>query len=150
MEVFYMIAQKLGFKFTLDPPSDGDLWGNEITPGNYSGLNGDLQHRRSDMGWANTFVLPGFRHYIDYATYDMERICFLMKKPERYPVWMSAVSAFDFLIWMGLIAVMTAVGVATVVYSQVHWQPELRASDVLYVLAAGLVDASQPNLKYAK
>ena len=46
MLLFQAIADKLGLSYALSPPSDGGLWGEEVAPGNFTGLVGDLQHGR--------------------------------------------------------------------------------------------------------
>ncbi len=46
MLIFLAVAEKLGFDYEFAPPSDGGKWGEEVAPGNFTGLIGELQNGR--------------------------------------------------------------------------------------------------------
>lgn len=78
-KIFKEIASKLGFAYTVSPPVQCCLWGQEQSPGNYTGLVGDLQSSRSDVGWANMFVQPFRKQLIDFtAPFKSDYVCFVV------------------------------------------------------------------------
>ena len=80
MKIFSAIAKALNFKFTITPPSDGGLWGEEVEPGVFSGIVGDLQKEISDVVWADLFVVPNRMKYIDYAEpYAIDYVCYMVR-----------------------------------------------------------------------
>ena len=79
------ISQALNFEYTIAPPSDGGLWGEEISPGNFTGVVGELQKGYADIIWANLFVVPDRFKYIDYLDpYSTDYVCYMVcKKSSR-------------------------------------------------------------------
>ena len=48
---------------------------------NTTGLVGQLQFRRSDIGWANMFMIPDRMKYIDYTIpYTIDHASFMLSK----------------------------------------------------------------------
>lgn len=90
------------------------------------------------------------RHALDFATYDMERICFMVKKPDKNPLWKSAVTAFDTWTWFSVGVMIATVSVVTVIYRKIHKKTEIT---VLKILGAGLLDVPQfwiVDIKYGR
>ena len=75
------IAAVLNFKYVISPPSDGELWGAEVQPGVFSGLVGELQNEKSDVGWALLFITPDRYKYIEYTNpFEVDHLCYMVSK----------------------------------------------------------------------
>ena len=90
---------------------------------NTTGLVGQLQFRRSDIGWANMFMIPDRMKYIDYTIpYTIDHASFMLSKfsyntilgtryvyysklfPEKPPVppqWMRIFTPLQKSTWLG-------------------------------------------------
>ena len=69
----------MGFRYTISPPITCCVWGFEATPGNFTGLVGDLQRDLTDIAWADIFLLASRTKYIDFSTpYNEDLACFLV------------------------------------------------------------------------
>lgn len=80
VKIFNSIAGAMNFNFTITPPSDGGLWGEEVEPGVFSGIVGELQNENADVIWADLFVVPNRMKYIDYAhPYAIDYVCYMVK-----------------------------------------------------------------------
>eukprot|EP00094_Tigriopus_californicus_P002817 TCALIF_02716-PA protein Name:"Protein of unknown function" AED:0.41 eAED:0.41 QI:0/0.25/0/0.4/0.75/0.8/5/0/387 len=55
VNIFKTTAKKLGLSYEIGPPTDGEKWGRFSPPNHFSGLMGDMQYERSDVGWANLY-----------------------------------------------------------------------------------------------
>ena len=64
--VIQTLAQTMNFTIDIQPPPNGELWG-ENKNGSFTGLVGQLQRERSDVGWANVYMVPDRMKYIDYT-----------------------------------------------------------------------------------
>ena len=79
IKIMDAISKAMNFKYTISPPSDGGLWGEEVTPGNFSGIAGELQKEYVDIIWANLFVVPDRFKYIDYAyPHATDYVCYMV------------------------------------------------------------------------
>ena len=94
--VMSSLAKKLNFKLDIKPPPNGELWGenkNGTFTGNtiksigslakvlLKGLVGQLQREKSDIGFANLFMVPDRMKYIDYTDpYIIEYANFMLSK----------------------------------------------------------------------
>ena len=69
------------------PPTDGGTWGSDRDgDGVYSGLLGDLQARRADLGVAQLFVRRKRMGIMDFSGhYDYDYSCFMVRKPKPLP-----------------------------------------------------------------
>ena len=75
------ISKALNFKYTIDPPSDGGLWGEMVSPGVFTGVVGELQKEFADVIWANLFIIPDRFQYIDYLDpYATDYVCYMVCK----------------------------------------------------------------------
>ena len=75
------ISKALNFKYTINPPSDGGLWGEMVSPGVFTGVVGELQKEFADIIWANLFIIPDRFQYIDYLDpYATDYVCYMVCK----------------------------------------------------------------------
>ena len=75
------ISNALNFVYKISPPSDGGMWGEETSPGVFSGIVGELQKEYADVIWADLFVVPDRFKYIDYADpYATDYVCYMVHK----------------------------------------------------------------------
>ena len=105
VKIFKTIAEKLNLKsYSIKRPSDGGLWGEEISPGRFTGLMGDLQRDKADIGWAQLFIIPNRAKIIDYTSaYDIDYLCYMLAKPPPLPPWTAVVLPFELSIWLCLL-----------------------------------------------
>ena len=61
------LREYLGFELAIAEPADGGLWGGEESPGNFSGLSGDIAKNKTDIGFAEIFIKLENLKYIDYT-----------------------------------------------------------------------------------
>ena len=71
------LATNLNFNMNIQPPPNGELWG-ENRNGSFTGLVGELQQDRSDIGWADLFLVPDRMKYIDYTGREFNQIDLLL------------------------------------------------------------------------
>ena len=75
------ISNSLNFVYKISPPSDGGLWGEQISPGVFSGIVGELQKEYADVIWADLFVVPDRFKYVDYADpYATDYVCYMVNQ----------------------------------------------------------------------
>ena len=73
------MAKSLNFVYTIAPPSDGGLWGEEVDHGVFSGITGELQKGHADVIWTDMFVVPDRFQYIDYTDpYATDYVCYMV------------------------------------------------------------------------
>ena len=53
--------------FSCREPTDGNRWGLDDAAGNFSGLQGDLQFGKTDVAWANLFVIEKRIRIMDFT-----------------------------------------------------------------------------------
>ncbi len=105
VRIFKTIIAKLGItSFSISRPSDGGLWGEERSPGNFTGLMGDLQRGVADVGWAQLFIIPNRVVIVDYTSaYDTDYLCYMVAKPEALPAWTAVVLPFEPIMWLSVV-----------------------------------------------
>ena len=74
------LATNLNFNMNIQPPPNGELWG-ENRNGSFTGLVGELQQDRSDIGWADLFLVPDRMKYIDYTGREFNHVDLLLTSP---------------------------------------------------------------------
>ena len=78
------IAKALNFNYVIASPSDGELWGAEVSNGVFSGLVGELHHEKSDLGWALLFITPDRYKYIDYTNpFEVDHLCYMVRQKKN-------------------------------------------------------------------
>ncbi len=106
---------------------------------------------RADVGFANLFMIPNRRRTIDYSdAYEVDYVCFMLRKPSALPQWTALVTAFPLSLWAAVLASAAASFAFAAAYSAFH--PRSEAGPALFVtsLAGMLVDESQPIMKKIK
>ena len=122
--IFNDIAQALNLSFDIQPSSDGGKWGmvkKNDTDFTVTGIYGDLKvikllistcgsinlfyscflshkDKVTDIGFANLFIiesheLNNFNEYL--IPHNIDRVCFLVKKPLANPKWMYIFISFQ-------------------------------------------------------
>ena len=91
-QIMKSLAGNLNFNMDIRSPPNGELWGENMN-GSFTGeaynlivnlilgvgLVGELQKERSDIGWADLFLIPDRMKYIDYtAPYQVEYASFML------------------------------------------------------------------------
>ena len=86
-QVKFLKQKKLSIPHICRPPTDGGTWGSDRDgDGVYSGLLGDLQARRADLGVAQLFVRRKRMGIMDFSGhYDYDYSCFMVRKPKPLP-----------------------------------------------------------------
>lgn len=92
--VFENIAYALKFDYVINTPSDGGKWGEQISPGVFNGIVGDVTKKIADVGWANIWVVPARTPYIDFSKpYYIDYACYLVSCIIRHNLILPAPSA---------------------------------------------------------
>ncbi len=87
VELVRAVESSLGGSVAVGPPTDGGIWGDDFDgDGVFSGMVGDLQAGRVDLGFSQLFVKEERRGFMDFTLeYDYEYACFLVKKYPPLP-----------------------------------------------------------------
>ena len=95
------LTRALNFKLELTSPSDGGLWGEDLKNGSYTGLVGDVQTNKVDLGWAGIFLFPERANIIGY-TYPTfyDSVCFMVAKSQALPHWLALILPLDQTTWI--------------------------------------------------
>ena len=104
-----------------------------------------FQNGYTDVAFANLFVIPVRKKYIDYLQpYNTDYVCFLVKKPPPNPKWQDLMIPFDKEIWYGiLITLITCILVASIM-TGVLLRNECHPRDSLINIFAIFLDESIP------
>ena len=79
VKVLREISKELGFQFDLERPSDGELWGFDLGNGTFTGLAGDIQFSRRDIGFVNLFLRGIYLDMMEFTyPHDYDTFCFLV------------------------------------------------------------------------
>ena len=74
------MSDVMNFTFSIVPPSDGTTFGEEIEPGNFTGVFGELQKDNADIIWADLWVkLNRYKHFDFTYPYRIEQVCFMVR-----------------------------------------------------------------------
>lgn len=61
------MGKALNFSVEFRQPSDGEMWGWEQENGSWTGLMGDLQRRKADLGVADLYIMEQYFTIIDMS-----------------------------------------------------------------------------------
>ena len=74
------MSNAINFTFSIVPPSDGTTFGEEIQPGIFTGVFGELQKDNADIIWADLWVkLNRYKHFDFTYPYRIEQVCFMVR-----------------------------------------------------------------------
>ena len=94
------ISKALNFKYTINPPSDGGLWGEMVSPGVFTGVVGELQKEFADIIWANLFIIPDRFQYIDYLDpYATDYVCYMVCKVFLFLYLSTEINCTEYVLW---------------------------------------------------
>jgi ABC-type amino acid transport substrate-binding protein len=69
----------MNFQIDLNPPTDNGYWGSLLDNGTFTGLMGDVQNDRTDVAWADMYLLAERLSSIDYTYPHLyDRVCFMV------------------------------------------------------------------------
>ena len=104
-----------------------------------------FQNGYTDVAFANLFITPARKKYIDYLQpYTTDYACFLVKKPPPNPKWQDLMKPFDKEIWLAiLITLITCILVASIT-NGVLLRNEFHPRDSLINILAIFLDESVP------
>ncbi|XP_064114127.1 ionotropic receptor 21a-like [Macrobrachium nipponense] len=104
IDVVQALSEALNFSLVYSRPSDNEMWGWEKDDGNWTGLMGDLQHRRADIGVADLYIMEPYFAIIDMSiAYDIEYLCFVNVVPGPLPQWMALGAPFLLNAWIAVL-----------------------------------------------
>lgn len=67
LQVVRALEKALNFSVQFTRPSDGEMWGWEQENGSWTGLMGDLQRRKADIGVADLYIMEQYFTIIDMS-----------------------------------------------------------------------------------
>ncbi|XP_050717496.1 ionotropic receptor 21a-like [Eriocheir sinensis] len=109
IEVVRALEKALNFSVEFHRPSDGEMWGWEQENGSWTGLMGDLQRRKADLGVADLYIMEQYFTIIDMSVeYDIEYLCFVNPVPGPLPQWIALSLPFPVETWAAIILTVAA------------------------------------------
>ncbi|XP_071548889.1 ionotropic receptor 21a-like [Panulirus ornatus] len=116
IEVVRALSEALNFSVGFSRPTDGEMWGWEQDNGSWTGLMGDLQNRKADIGVADLYIMEHYFAIIDMSIeYDFEYLCFVNLVPGPLPQWMALGLPFMLKTWVAIfVTVLAGMGVLAV------------------------------------
>ncbi|KAK7075130.1 hypothetical protein SK128_022992, partial [Halocaridina rubra] len=103
IEVLKALSKALNFSLSYSRPSDNEMWGWDQGNGSWTGLMGDLQYRKADIGVADLYIMENYFTIIDMSIeYDIEYLCFVNLVPGPLPQWMALGLPFLLESWIAV------------------------------------------------
>ncbi|XP_037783475.1 glutamate receptor ionotropic, delta-1-like [Penaeus monodon] len=100
------LAKAMNFTLTYTEPPEGELWGNRLEDGSWTGLFGFLERGDADIGVGNTFVsnVNGRLDVVEFSSpYDADVSCFLGTRPPPLPRWQRILYPFQLSTWVAFL-----------------------------------------------
>ncbi|XP_063587837.1 glutamate receptor ionotropic, delta-1-like [Penaeus indicus] len=100
------LAKVMNFTLTYTEPPEGELWGNKLEDGSWTGLFGFLERGDADIGVGNTFVsnVNGRLDVVEFSSpYDADVSCFLGTRPPPLPRWQRILYPFQLSTWVAFL-----------------------------------------------
>ncbi|XP_063855481.1 uncharacterized protein LOC135097467 isoform X4 [Scylla paramamosain] len=136
------ISETYNFSYQVFEPADGK-WGYEVSPGNFTGVLGEVQHRLADFS-LDLSIVAEREVVIDFSIgYLLEPLTFVTSKPRPLPQWQAVVRPFGGWVWISL-------GVALLLSGPLLWLllrlsfSHLSMPDAVFLTFAALVCQSRP------
>ena len=123
----------LGIDLKVNLPTDGEWWGSEKPKhsGNYTGLLGDLQNARVDIGWGNLFVTDSRTWFMGFTDrYAISELCIMVPGPAPYPRILALTLPFDKTTWLSAVFTMAMGFLLLALYSWLYPSPETKGSQI--------------------
>ncbi|XP_076063507.1 ionotropic receptor 21a-like [Oratosquilla oratoria] len=115
IEEIRAISEALNFTLEFTLPTDGGMWGSALENGTWTGLMGDLQYRRADIGLGDLFIMEPYFAIIEMSiNYDTDYLTFVNPTPKPLPQWVSLTLPFTPVIW-GLLLLLIVIGMIFIV-----------------------------------
>ena len=98
-----ILAETLNFNIEFQRPSDGGMWGWQLDNGSWTGLMGDLLHRKADIAVADLYIMETYYKLIGMSVaYDIEYLCFVNNAPGPLPQWMALHLPLNYQVWIAV------------------------------------------------
>ena len=123
----------LGINLEVNLPTDGEWWGSQKPKhsGNYTGLLGDLQNNRVDLGWGNLFVTDSRTWFMSFTDrYALSEVCAMVPGSAKYPRILALTLPFDKTTWISVILAVVTGFLLLVVYSSIGPTAEMKGIQV--------------------
>ncbi|GFT39661.1 lig_chan-Glu_bd domain-containing protein [Nephila pilipes] len=102
-----LLAEKLGFKFSIHFPSDGALWGIKKDDGNWTGITGMIARKEADMAFVFSSIRYAPSEVVDFsASYYASDKTFATDLPGPAPRYTILVFPFKFEVWITIFCTM--------------------------------------------
>ncbi|ROT64949.1 Variant Ionotropic Glutamate Receptor [Penaeus vannamei] len=106
IRVVETLAKVMNFTLAYTEPPEGELWGNKLENGSWTGLFGFLERGDADIGVGNTFVsnVNGRMDVAEFSSpYDADVSCFLGTRPPPLPRWQRILYPFQLSTWVAFL-----------------------------------------------
>ena len=117
---------------TISGPSDGELWGNDLGNGTFTGLTGDVQNDRTDIAFADLYLLPKRSKIVDFTyPHFFDSVCFMVSKPSPMPKFLSVIIPLDSITWLLFGITLILALLIGYVFCFVHNESRIKAYDMI-------------------
>ncbi|XP_050728411.1 glutamate receptor ionotropic, delta-2-like isoform X2 [Eriocheir sinensis] len=136
------ISETYNFTYQVFEPADG-FWGFESSPGNFTGVVGEVQHRLADFS-LDLSVVAEREVIIDFSIgYLLEPLTFVTSKPKPLPQWQAVVRPFGGGVWASLGAVLLLSGPLLWLLRRLSDSPASMPDAVFHTFAALVCQSRQ-------
>ena len=146
VQIFAAISSSLGFKYKLQPPLDGLMWGefDEVNKTG-KGLRKDVFEGKVDVGFAQIFLTRPVNKQLDVAyPYDHDGYCWFVIKPPPLSKWYGVIRPLSLTVWFFLIiSILASLGFFCL-FCLFHPNPEYSLGESVLILWALLLLESVP------
>ena len=104
-----------------------------------------FQNGYTDVAFADLFVIPERKKYIDYLQpYSTDYVCFLVKKPPLNPKWQDLMIPFDNETWYAILVTLIICVLFVSITNGAFLRNEFHPRDSLINILAIFLDESVP------
>ncbi|XP_069938725.1 glutamate receptor ionotropic, delta-1 isoform X3 [Cherax quadricarinatus] len=105
IDVVTSLAHFYNFSVLFLEPPPGELWGEDVGGGHWSGMLGQLQRGEAHLGVASIYVSADRASAVDFTTpYDSRMSCFMARREQPLPRWYALTYPFSAHVWFTVMA----------------------------------------------